>query len=80
MPRRGAYSWSDNGLPVPARKFHRKFFGEARDFGIRSGISIPMFDGFGGRALFTFSSSESKPDATMLSAPPPRLALISAGV
>lgn len=65
-PRRGAYAWSDNGLPVPPRKHHRKFFGEARDFGIRSGISIPIFDGFGRRALFTFSSGELKPNTTML--------------
>lgn len=66
QPRRGAYSWSELGLPVPPRRHHRKFFGEARNFGIRSGISIPIFDGFGRRALFTFSSSETKPDITML--------------
>lgn len=65
-PRRGAYAWSESGLPVPPRKYHRIFFGEARNFGIRSGISIPIFDGFGRRALFTFSSRERKPDTTML--------------
>lgn len=67
--RRGAYAWSESGLPVPARKHHRTFFGEARNFGIRSGISIPIFDGFGRRALFTFSSRERKPDTTMLADP-----------
>lgn len=65
-PRRGAYSWCDNGLPMQARRCHRRFFGEARDFGIRSGISIPIFDGFGRRALFTFSSGEALPDTTLL--------------
>ncbi len=30
------------------------------------GMSIPIFDGFGRRALFTFSSLERKPDTTML--------------
>lgn len=65
-PRRGAYSWSDNGLPIRARRCHREFFGEARAFGIRSGISIPIFDGFGRRALFTFASGELKPDAALL--------------
>ncbi|TPL21055.1 LuxR family transcriptional regulator [Mesorhizobium sp. B2-4-9] len=68
-PRRGAYAWWESGLPVPARKHHRTFFGEARNFGIRSGISIPIFDGFGRRALFTFSSRERKPDTTMLADP-----------
>ncbi len=68
-PRRGAYCWSDNGLPVPSKRCHRQFFGEARAFGIRSGISIPIFDGFGRRALFTFASGELKPDTTLLADP-----------
>jgi LuxR family transcriptional activator of conjugal transfer of Ti plasmids len=65
-PRRGAYAWSQTEMPIPLRRNHRRFFGEARAFGIRSGISIPIFDGFGRRAVFTFASGELKADTILL--------------
>ncbi|UVK50143.1 autoinducer binding domain-containing protein (plasmid) [Mesorhizobium sp. AR02] len=53
-------------MPVPARRSHPTFCGEARKFGIRSEMSIPIFDGSGRRALFTFPSRERKPDPAMV--------------
>ncbi|MHA6732382.1 LuxR family transcriptional regulator [Devosia sp. A369] len=65
-PRRGAFGWSEAEVPVPPRKEHRKFFGHARSFDIRSGVSIPIFGGFGRRALITFASSQARASTELL--------------
>lgn len=64
---RSTYSWSDNGWPFRLTNQQRRFLGEARAFGIRSGISIPISSAFGRRALFTFASSDSKADQFLVS-------------
>jgi len=45
-----------------------RFFGEAADFGIRSGISIPVRGGFGRTALLTLASNRPNADAAVRSA------------
>ncbi|MGV8856739.1 MAG: autoinducer binding domain-containing protein [Devosia sp.] len=74
-PRRGAYGWSEAESPVIPRKDHRTFFGHARSFDIRSGVSIPIFGEFGRRALITFSSRQPKADGELLADPFSVLAL-----
>ncbi|MCD2175094.1 autoinducer binding domain-containing protein [Rhizobium sp. C4] len=51
------FAWAN---PTPGRLTRRqqKFFAEAAEFGIRSGISIPIRSGFGQMAMLTLASSE----------------------
>lgn len=65
-PRRGAFGWSESEPPVIPRKDHREFFGVARSFEIRSGISIPIFGAFGRRALITFASRQANAESELL--------------
>ncbi len=54
-----AFSWSN----VPTKrqsKERRTFFGEAAEFGIRSGITIPVKIGFARMAMLTFASSTAE--------------------
>ncbi|MBX5241989.1 autoinducer binding domain-containing protein [Rhizobium sp. NLR22b] len=55
--RQEAFAWS-NIVTGRTNKERRKFFGEAAEFGIRSGITIPIKTGFGRMAMFTLASSE----------------------
>lgn len=48
------------------RREHREFFSHARCFEIRSGVSIPIFGGFGRRALITFASRQNKAEGELL--------------
>lgn len=45
-----------------------RFFGEAADFGIRSGVSIPVRGGFGRTALLTLASDKPSADAEVRNA------------
>ncbi len=54
-----AFAWS-NTTSTQMSKERRKFYGEAAEFGIRSGISIPIRTGFGRMAVLTLASSEAK--------------------
>lgn len=65
-PKRGAFAWSETLPPVEPRKNHREFFSDARCFDIRSGVSIPIFGGFGRRALITFASTQTKAEGELL--------------
>lgn len=51
------FAWSN---PTAGRltKRQRKFFSEAAEFGIQSGISIPIRSGFGQTAMLTLASSD----------------------
>lgn len=51
------FAWS-NVSTTRVSKERRKFYGEAAEFGIRSGITIPIKTGFGRMAMFTLASSE----------------------
>ena len=62
LRNRGSFSWSEDEWPFRLTKQHRKFLGEARAYGIKSGVSIPIVSAFGRRALFTFASREAKAD------------------
>ncbi|MGD9840088.1 MAG: autoinducer binding domain-containing protein [Afipia sp.] len=56
------FAWSQNESAGSAPETVR-FFGEAADFGIRSGISIPVRGGFGRTALLTLASGRPSADA-----------------
>lgn len=55
--RTDPFAWS-NATEGRLNKKQRKFFAEAAEFGIRSGISIPVRSGFGQMAMLTLASSE----------------------
>jgi len=63
---RGGFLWSDSKPPVRPTREHRSFFDKARAFGIRSGMTIPVFDGFGRRAIVTFSGEDPSPNPGLL--------------
>jgi DNA-binding CsgD family transcriptional regulator len=65
-PTRGAFAWSEREMPTEIRRDQRRFLGEAKTFDIRSGIAIPIFSGFGRRALFTFASGDLKADRSLV--------------
>ena len=56
--RMAAFSWTnaDNGKLTKER---RNFYGEAAEFGIRCGISMPVSTGFGRWAMLTLASDET---------------------
>jgi len=62
LRNRGSFSWSEDEWPFRLTKQHRKFLGEARAYGIKSGVSIPIVSAYGRRALFTFASREARAD------------------
>lgn len=55
--RSDLFAWS-NTTEGRLNKQQRKFFAEAAEFGIRSGVSIPVRSGFGQMAMLTLASSE----------------------
>lgn len=55
--RMTTFQWSNATLGKPSKE-RRQFMAEAADFGIRSGISIPVSTGYGRFALFTLASGE----------------------
>jgi LuxR family transcriptional activator of conjugal transfer of Ti plasmids len=56
--RIGAFTWAAPTGRVS--KEQRRFFAEAAEFGIRSGVSIPVNVGFGHVALLTLASEDPK--------------------
>lgn len=56
--RIGAFTWAAPTGRVS--KDQRQFFAEAAEFGIRSGLSIPVNVGFGHVALLTLASEDAK--------------------
>lgn len=52
-----AFAWS-NPTSGQLTKRQKKFFSEAAEFGIQSGISIPIRSGFGQMAMLTLASGE----------------------
>jgi LuxR family transcriptional activator of conjugal transfer of Ti plasmids len=61
------FAWSQPGT-ADATPDTIRFFGEAADFGIRSGVSIPVRGGFGRTALLTFASDKPSADAEVRNA------------
>ncbi|MBB6488906.1 transcriptional regulator TraR [Rhizobium lusitanum] len=57
---RQAFAWSAEWDGPRLSQEERSFFSLAGDFGIRSGISIPIRIAHGAFALFTFASSKTK--------------------
>lgn len=53
-----AFAWS-NEASLRMSKERRNFYGEAGEFGIRSGITIPIKTGFGRMAMLTLASKEA---------------------
>jgi LuxR family transcriptional regulator, activator of conjugal transfer of Ti plasmids len=56
--RAEAFTWSNIATPRMSKE-RREFYGEAAEFGIRSGISIPIKTGFGRMAMLTLASSDA---------------------
>lgn len=52
-----AFAWS-NGSMSRMSKERRNFYGEAAEFGIRSGITVPINTGFARRAMLTLASDD----------------------
>lgn len=57
------FVWSIDEMPTRVSKAQTSFMGEAADFGIRSGVSIPIPSGFRHTAMLTLASSSAKSDA-----------------
>lgn len=57
----GAFVWSMDNMPPSRRSSEeRKFLAEAADFGVRSGVTIPLEVSFGGSAMLTLASERSQ--------------------
>lgn len=54
-----AFAWS-NTASLRMSKDSRNFYGEAAEFGIRSGITIPIMTGFSRKALLTLASDDAE--------------------
>jgi LuxR family transcriptional regulator, activator of conjugal transfer of Ti plasmids len=52
------FFWSDTRFGRDITSEQRKFFGEASEFGIRSGFTVPIHDGQGGIAAVTLASNQ----------------------
>ncbi|MCA1457058.1 LuxR family transcriptional regulator [Bradyrhizobium sp. BRP22] len=52
------FSWGGEGAAPIGNREQRRFFDEARSFGIRSGITVPIRAGFGGMAAFTLATGD----------------------
>lgn len=59
--RQEAFAWSQWSPPIEMDRDHQRFMADARKHGIRSGVSIPIREGFGRRALLTLSGSDPRP-------------------
>jgi LuxR family transcriptional regulator, activator of conjugal transfer of Ti plasmids len=53
--RKERFLWDSKELP--SNNLQRRFFREAKDFGIYTGITIPLQSGFGRKAAMTFAGS-----------------------
>lgn len=53
-----AFAWSNEASPKMSRE-RRHFYSEAAEFGIRSGITVPIKTGFGRMAMFTLASDDA---------------------
>lgn len=53
-----AFTWAAGGLRRAGSKAVRTFYAEAGDFGIRSGISVPIRTAFGHMSMLTLASSK----------------------
>ena len=56
------FAWSVDQMPIRVSKIQTSFMGDAADFGIRSGVSIPIPSGFRHTAIVTLASSSLAPD------------------
>jgi LuxR family transcriptional regulator, activator of conjugal transfer of Ti plasmids len=56
------FSWSAGSVTPGWTRQQIRFMRDAEAVGIRSGVSIPILDGYGIRAVATFSGSESEID------------------
>jgi LuxR family transcriptional activator of conjugal transfer of Ti plasmids len=54
-----AFAWSSEASPKMSKE-RRHFYIEAAEFGIRSGITIPIRAGFGRMAMLTLASDDAK--------------------
>ena len=52
------FIWNDRSAGAQASREQRYFFGEAAEFGIRSGLTVPIHDSQAGLATVTFVSGE----------------------
>jgi LuxR family transcriptional regulator, activator of conjugal transfer of Ti plasmids len=52
------FSWGGNAPNATGNREQRRFFDEAMTFGIKSGITVPIRNGFGRMAAFTMASEE----------------------
>lgn len=50
------FLWDKHTFQTRLSKEQRRFFGEAEEFGIRSGVAIPVFAGFGRIAMLTLAA------------------------
>lgn len=56
------FAWSVDQMPIRVSKVQSSFMGDAADFGIRSGISIPIPSGYRHTAMLTLASSSVATD------------------
>lgn len=64
---RSMFTWSADDCPVRrVRAEEKQFFSQAIDFGIRSGVTIPMETSFGGFAMLTLACDKPRVDLSML--------------
>lgn len=55
---RRAFAWSGEAAKSSMSKEQKAFFSRAADFGIRSGVSIPVATANGGMSMLTFASAK----------------------
>lgn len=60
------FTWSADFPARRANAEEKRFFSQATDFGIRSGVTIPMETSFGGFAMLTMARDRSRADVSML--------------
>ena len=61
------FTWSAEDRPMRSTpKVQRRFFSEAIDHGIRSGVSVPVQGSFGTMLMLTLASSREQVSASML--------------
>jgi LuxR family transcriptional regulator, activator of conjugal transfer of Ti plasmids len=52
------FSWGGEAVPPAGTREQRRLFDEATNFGIRSGITVPIRSGYGRTAAFTLAGDE----------------------
>lgn len=63
------FSWEKGKFKGNLSKKQKIFFGEAEEFGIQSGLSIPIFTGFGRTAMLCLASRHSANDLPLVRNP-----------